>query len=154
MQQFVDMTAPLPPSESPLPVIPLGYSRERGPSLPLQRVGYGLMLGDWMLCFAATIAVLIEVESVVVSGFLVFVAGTASIVIGVRAQNHLLTVMGACQCAICCLFLVLVNGFGWGPGYAATPFAIMAILFTLGMVIPAVIAILRLWRMRRSLTEP
>jgi hypothetical protein len=49
--------------------------------------------------------------------------------------------VGVSHCAICVLFLFLVNAFHWGPREARFPFAVMGALYTLAAAAPTVIAL-------------
>src|SRR5689334_5441589 len=80
----------------------------------------------WITCVLAWLLILYPtVETVLVSGPLIFALGAALLIVAWQTKSPRHMILGAAYCAICLLFFMLVQQFKWGPGTARTPFAVM-----------------------------
>jgi hypothetical protein len=126
----------------PAPVIRLDYAKSDGrrPWRIVQRSFPTLVLSTWAMCVIACIAIAAyDVESVLVSGPVIFILGALLIVAGAILRRHLATLIGAGHCAICLLFFALVNIRHWGPSDAHDPFLAMGALYVLATSIPSLL---------------
>jgi len=81
---------------------------------------------------------LIHVETVLFSGPLLLLVGLAMVTGGFYRRQPFIWGLGSAHCAICVLFIVLVNLLNWSPSEAAQPFAVMCGAYNL-LSIPATI---------------
>lgn len=126
----------------PIPVLPLAYAPPA-----LQKGTRWLTVMSWLsivTLVAGTVAIFVEVESVLVSGLALAIIGTIMLIAGVARRQVMLWGPGALHLGICTLFVALVNGLHWGPRVAAKPFAVMSTAYTLGMTA------LLIWQIRQS----
>jgi len=112
----------------PVPVIPLEYEHHDD-TAARTRLGTGLqslLIVAWAACAAGWAAlVLIDTETVVISGAVIALLGIAMAVFGFRAGRRRYAWLGLAHVAICLLFVVLVNLLTWSPRDAHLPFAVM-----------------------------
>ena len=131
------------PNPVPVQVIPLDYAdpspdRRRRFLLRWSRYAVGLALLNcsvgWILvCF-------VKVESVLVTGPILFVLGALALLGGFLTGRPLFIVIGAAHCFICVLFTALVNALRWSPAQAHDPFTLMGLLFTAAIAVPTLMA--------------
>ena len=109
--------------QEPIPVIPLQYAEAEHRVRPAwYRAGrVGAALG-WLCCLVAQAFILHEVESVIVTGPILFLIGAVLIVSGTFTRDRWMTFIGAGHCTVCVLFFALVNLFSWSPSQARLPF--------------------------------
>jgi hypothetical protein len=128
----------------PVPVIPLAYARPdaeppalRGAWGRAVRVCHVLAL----LCCAVGWALLafVDVETVVVSGPVLFVLGLVLIVAGGVTRSWRAVGFGAAHVGVCILFVALVNLRHWSPRQAEAPFTIMGSAYTSAAVFTALL---------------
>ncbi len=106
------------------------------------RIGVIAAKTAWVACAVAVpLIVLVDVESVLVTGSIVFLSGIISFWCGWRRYTRL-TCLAVANCGIVLLFVALVNLFGWGPPDAEIPFALMGTAFA-AMTLPAIISVAR-----------
>ena len=124
---------------APKPVIPLEYARpttsHRGQwwwfasRWGVVLSGLCLLVG-WVLMF-------FEVETVVVTGAILFLLGLALALSGWRLKLLPAVMLGIGHCSICMLFLTLVNVRQWSPREAEIPFRVMAGFYLFVVTLPA-----------------
>lgn len=127
----------------PVPVIPLEYAR---PEAATSRIWRGII---WtchllaLLCCAVawTLLVFVEVESVVITGAMLFILGVLLLVGGAITRPWRAAGFGAAHVAVCVLFVALVNLRNWSPHEAEAPFTAMGAAYTAGALVTAL-----LWR--------
>ena len=118
----------------PVPVIPLEYADLDPASrsqtwLRVARVAAGLALPD---CVVALLVLrFVKVESVLITGAVLFLLGTLTLLGGAMGRRPWFTVLGGAHCFVCVLFFVLVNVRGWSPDDAREPFTWMGLTYTL-----------------------
>jgi hypothetical protein len=133
---------PAPPAAPPVPVLPLEYAP------PPQA---GSRAWHWILtiCLPAAYAVCVlavvliaawTAGSVLFTGPALFAAGLLIVNATVNRRDRLAGVVGACHCAICLLFVGLVNALHWSPRDARAPFLVMGTLYTIVMLLPTYLA--------------
>lgn len=121
-------------TSSPLPVIPLEYAPPENQSSRAARI---LALLDWAAAASALGAIfVIDVESVLVSGPILLVLGVITITCAWRARIWPALVLGASLCAVCLLFVMLVNLLNWPPAKADLPFRWMGAAYVALSAIP------------------
>jgi hypothetical protein len=123
------MSQPLPP----IPVIPLDYAKpaEAGRRRYL-RVAEIVSITACVIAWA--FLTFVDVESVLVSGPVLFLLGAALFVGGLVHRDRRSVVFGAAHASVCLLFVGLVNLFGWGPSEAKHPFALLGGIYAMGLV--------------------
>jgi hypothetical protein len=131
------------PDPIPVPVIQLDYAdpapgRRRQTLLRWTRYAATLALltaaAAWaLLCF-------VRVESVVLTGPILFVLGALTLVGGFLTGRTLLIGIGGAHCFICVLFVALVNALRWNPREAHDPFTWMGLVFTAAVTVPTLVA--------------
>lgn len=123
------------------PVILLDYGR---PSR-VQRgwrhlLAYGT-LASWPATALAWVAMVgWEIKTVLYTGPALFALGAALALASVFTRAWWSLLLGAGLCAICCLFVILVNLMQWGPTRAEQPFAWMGAVYITLMAGPSMIA--------------
>ena len=131
----------------PVPVIPLEYAPpdERPRRLRTWRsVSAWCLVLSWVCCAAAWgLIVYLEVESVLVTGPILLLLGAALLIGGVVLRRPLTACVGAAHCAVCVLFVALVNLLAWSPSEARWPFTAMGAVYTLGIATPTALALFR-----------
>ena len=116
----------------PIPVLPLDYAHADATRPHSGRRLRLLVILTWAACAIATVLIpVVDVESVIVTGPVIFVMGGATLIAGLRVRSPWHEVVGAGHCAICLLFFMFANWMRWGPGEAHTPFALMGLAYTL-----------------------
>jgi hypothetical protein len=116
-------------SQQPIPVIPLEYAEPEHVVRPaFLRVTHVVALAccvvGWLLILA------VSVETVIVTGPVLFAAGVALFVGGMIHHDRRSAVFGVSHMSICVLFVLLVNVLRWSPAQATLPFAIMGAAYT------------------------
>ena len=115
----------------PLAVIPLQYAQDGITTRPFKWLRRGV-LAAWLACLIASILIVaMDVETVVVSGPVIFLLGLAILITAMRVRSPWHAVIGAGHCAICLLFFMFAWWLDWGPGRASVPFAVMGVVYTL-----------------------
>ena len=114
-------------SPAPKPVIPLDYAHSRDDG-PRDQVAWRLAIINWACILTAWVALLARVESVLISAPILALLGITLIWVGGIRQFWLM-IIGVCNCAVCALFVALVNLWNWGPDTAYAPFSIMGFLY-------------------------
>jgi hypothetical protein len=122
--------------QSPLRVIPLQYApREpRGAVKWSGLISWSLALAGFC-CIFAELLILVVVESVLFTGPILFTIGVLLVVEGLRLRRLAIIGIGVAHCAICVLFVGLVNVLHWNPSQARTPFLLTGALYDL-VIIP------------------
>jgi hypothetical protein len=134
------------PNPVPVPVIPLDYAdpapdRRRRFLLRWSRRAAALAL---FVCAAAWVALrFVKVESVLITGPILFVLGVLTLVGGVITGHRLFTGLGAMHCAVCVLFVTLVNTQRWSPRDAREPFTWMGLAYTAAVTAPTLLACMK-----------
>ena len=133
---------PVAAPAAPLPVLPLEYAPPAGTANRVWRciVLICLPLGLLTCAIGVTAIHIVDVESVVVTGPGLFATGLLALLGGLFARNRVAAAVGAGHCAICLLFLLLVNLLHWSPGDAHFPFLVMGTVYTLAVAVPTVYA--------------
>ena len=99
----------------------------------------------WTACLLAELLILfVDVESVLITGPVIFILGLSLAILGRRARYAWLVPVGLSHAGICCLFVFLVNHLHWGPSRAQHPFAVMGAFHVL----------LTLWPTLRAYRRP
>lgn len=117
----------------PVPVIPLEYA-ETPSDRPAtwERVTRVAIVLAWLCCAIGwALIIFVDVETVIASGPLLTALGLVMLFGGLRLRRPSYWVLGSAHCAICILFVVLVNVRHWSPADAATPFAVMGGMYAL-----------------------
>lgn len=131
------------PGLTPIPVIKLDYAdaapgRRRQFLLRWTRYSAGLAL---LTCSVGWILLcLVKVETVLVTGPILFVLGALTLLGGLLTGRPLFSVIGAAHCFICVLFAALVNALRWSPRDAHDPFTWMGLVFTAAVTVPTLMA--------------
>jgi hypothetical protein len=133
---------PAPPGAAPIPVLPLEYAP---PPPAASRVWHRILTiclpAAYGCCVLALILIAtVTVESVLFTGPTLFAAGLLTVVAGLFARRRVAAVVGACHCAICLLFVGLVNALHWGPRDAQTPFMLMGTVYSIAILFPTYLA--------------
>lgn len=117
----------------PTPVIPLPYAHIGPPAPALLRLRIVAATASAVCLIATVLIITVDVESVVITGPLIFILGVLLLIRAVRANAPRYMILGALHCAICLLFFMLVQLLHWGPPDASKPFAVMGTLYTILM---------------------
>jgi hypothetical protein len=86
---------------------------------------------------------LLEIESVLVSGPLLCLLGALTMVSALRIKHAYGIAVGGAQIAISLLFFALVNILAWGPSEAETPFALLGLAYMVAFLPVAISAMSR-----------
>ena len=131
----------------PLRVIPLEYAKPDDAARRLRRwrwISQCCLILSWVCCAVAlALIVYVEVESVLVTGPILFLLGLALLIGGVAMRRPLTASIGAAHCGVCVLFFALVNLLQWSPREAKWPFSVMGAVYTVGLTWPTLRAMLR-----------
>ena len=122
----------------PRPVIALDYAPPSPRATIWRAIVRWTVPLSWLCCVVGTFAILVEVESVLVSGPVLFVLGLLTLIGGKMTGRRWVTGLGWGHVGICILYVGLVNLRGWSPSEAEAPFAVMSIVYTLATVAPSV----------------
>jgi hypothetical protein len=117
----------------PLPVLPLEYAPPpaAGRRPTWRRIGRVGAAAGWLTCLVAWALVLLGlVESVLVTGPIIFTLGLLTLLGGAFNRERWPLILGVSHCAICVLFLFLVNAFHWSPRDAKLPFTVIGGVYT------------------------
>jgi hypothetical protein len=121
------------PASPPLAVLPLEYAGPAvNPSTTLMRWMTYLSVAAMVL---ATLAAILNVESVIVSGPVLALLGVIMVVCGFSRRQRALWWPGLAHWGICGLFVGLVNMLHWSPSDARVPFPIMGAIYTVAMTL-------------------
>lgn len=109
-----------------------GAHAEQAAAVPLRpatiravRVLTGLA---WGMCVLAWhLVVLVDVESVMATGPVIFMAGTLLVGLGIHASYLHAVWLGAAHMVICILLFALVVVYSWTPDEATMPFALIGL---------------------------
>lgn len=93
-----------------------------------------LVAGAASCAIGYLVMILVDVETVMGSGPVLFLLGVALMVVGAHLERWRAFAVGLAHVCICILFTVLVNSLNWSPGEAYPPFALMGGVYTLAMV--------------------
>jgi energy-converting hydrogenase Eha subunit E len=97
-----------------------------------QRFGAITLWVGWFVCMTALLLiVLVEVESVLVTGPILMTLGIAATVLGGVLRYWRMSLLGLAYIGVCLLFFGLVVSLGWGPRESKIPFVAMGTLFTI-----------------------
>jgi hypothetical protein len=134
----------------PMRVIPLEYESAQAAASARWRAACQWLMGAAWACGVAAwvILVVVDVESVLITGPILLILGVVTLVLGARLGNAWPMCIGALHCAVCMLFFVLVQLFHWGPGEARLPFAYLGICYCLAVTPLTAMAIIRCGRQR------
>jgi hypothetical protein len=128
----------------PLPVIPLQYATPVAEPHRRRVSAATATVAAWTGWAAAAVAVAliptVSVESVLVTGPVLFALGILCLVAGLRARRPWAVAAGLGHCAVCTLFVMLVNVLHWGPSRAREPFLWMGALYTAAALPLAILA--------------
>jgi hypothetical protein len=127
---------------APVPVLPLEYAPPpQAGSRVWRRILSICLPGAFGVCIVAVALIAaVDVESVLFTGPALFTAGLLTVLAGVFVRDRFACIVGACHCAICLLFVGLVNALHWSPRDAHTPFLVMGVLYTIVMLLPSYLA--------------
>jgi hypothetical protein len=115
----------------PIPVIPLQYASPASASPRWSRVIPWCLWVGWGSCVTAVgLIAVVSVESVLITGPVIFLLGLMAILGGTWTRATWTLVTGVAHCGICILFMMLVNVWNWSPSYAREPFWWMGIGYT------------------------
>jgi hypothetical protein len=129
-------------SDGPVPVIPLQYAEPAADGRPRWRaVGRIGAAAGWLSCVVALGVITRKVESVLISGPLIALIGSLMILSGGLTRDLRVAVLGAAHCAVCVLFVVLVNLRNWDPDDARLPFVGIGTVYTAATALPTFIAV-------------
>ena len=122
----------------PVPVLALKYAPASADDRPRWRaVARICLVLAWMTCLVAAFLIAqVDVESVLVTGPMLFTFGLGSLLAGALTRQRLPLFLGVAHCSVCILFFFLVLMLEWSPQQARTPFIIMGSLYTLGAAGP------------------
>lgn len=101
-----------------------------------------------MLAVTGCVAVIGEllmfanVESVMVTGSALFLFALLLLMLAVARRLKRVGVIGVAHCAICVLFVTLVNTLHWSPGEADLPFKIMGGVYC-AIILPFTLRVMR-----------
>ena len=115
----------------PVPVIPLEYADAAADRAHRRRrvwirVGRVCAAAAWAWSLAAwAVMARVTVESVLFTGPVLLALGLVIVLAGVLTRRTLFLALGAAHCAVCVLFVVLVNVNHWGPSEALGPFTFL-----------------------------
>ncbi len=98
----------------------------------------------------AWVLIFVDVESVVVTGPIIVIAGVVMIVCGCKVHFWAAAVIGVMHVSIALLYVSLVNLLGWGPDEAKLPFMQMGAVY-LAIITPWS---LWAWRCRPAMYQP
>jgi hypothetical protein len=115
-----------------------------GPRKGRPRAAWWLLLLDLIAVVVAYLAVLAEVESVIVTGPILVVLGVATCVVCGMLRYGLGVGAGVGHVLISVLFVTLVNALSWSPRAAETPFRAMGLIYLAAFVPLGVIAMRRI----------
>lgn len=130
-------------SNGPRPVLRLDYATPDADLRWRRHVRFGVAL-SWLICCIGWLIMLIEIESVMVSGSLLFAVSLAMLVRSLQTRDTFVAVLSAAHIGICVAFVLLVILLAWGPDDAETPFAIIGGAYLGASLLPTVIAFSRL----------
>jgi hypothetical protein len=138
--------APAPPEVAPVPVLALEYAPP-SPATARQRIWRRIarvcLVAAWLTCVIALACITVRTESVIISGAVICALGLLCLVGGLLTRERLTVVVGAGHCAICVLFVVLVNALRWSPRDAHTPFLVMGTIYTIAIAVPTAMIFVR-----------
>ncbi len=97
---------------------------------------WGLLIAwlAWGACAVAEVLLLHEVESVMVTGPVIFILGLFVITLALIGRYRLLAMIGLADTLICVLFFTLVQVLTWGPGDAYAPFAVLGAIYVASLL--------------------
>ena len=105
----------------------------------------------WGVCAIAWVLIVsVDVESVMITGPIVFALGIVAVTTGFSRRYGSSILLGACHVSIVNLFVLLVNIFAWSPSDAETPFAAMGLIYVI-VTAPLTVWV---WRHRPVLYQP
>ena len=131
-------------SDEPVPAIPLQYADPELHPHPRRRAAARVCtLIGWLCCLVALCLILYEVESVIFTGPVIVLSGVLMTVSGSLTRDLRVALLGAAHCAVCVLFVALVNWRNWDPGDARLPFLGMGTVYTGATALPTWIAVVR-----------
>lgn len=138
---------PAAATAAPVPVLPLEYAP---PASIAGRVWRRIVLVCLALglltCVVGVIVILAyDVESVVVTGPVLFVIGMLTLLGDLLTRKGVAAIVGGAHCGICLLFFLLVNLLQWSPNEAHSPFLVMGTIYTLVIAVPTVYAFTETW---------
>ena len=121
----------------PTPILPLQYAtpetnRDSGSTKAVR----GLARLCWVLALLGTIAMFIEVESVILTGPLLATAGGTLLGLSISRRDKRGRFLATAHVFVCFIFFILVAAFSWSPGDAREPFQAMSIVYTLATAWP------------------
>ena len=122
----------------PVPVLALEYAPAYADDRRRWRaVARICLVLAWMTCLVAAFLIAqVDVESVLVTGPILFTLGLLALLAGALTRQRLPLFLGVAHCSVCLLFFFLVFLLEWSPQEARTPFIVMGSLYTLGAAAP------------------
>jgi hypothetical protein len=100
-----------------------------------------LVAVTWAVSLVATVLVAAgQVESVLVTGWVLFVGGMAIASLAAGTGYPMAVRIGIGHCAVCLFVLLVVNVAGWGPHQAGEPLTLIGALYVFGMLPVSVLA--------------
>ena len=121
----------------PLPVLPLDYAGPDSSGPPIRPFLRNSILVGCLILLLGTIAIWIQVETVLFSGPALLAWGFVIIIAALKPPRYHAITLGASHIAVCFTFVILVNAFNWSPDDAKWPFALMSTLYAVGSSIYA-----------------
>jgi hypothetical protein len=117
----------------PIPVIPLAYA-DPGTIERFRAwrwVNRICLIVGGFASFIAWLLLFFQVETVLGSGPVLFLTGGLMVTGGLLRRRPWMWGIGICHCAICLLFVLLVNLLHWSPADARGPFIAMGAAYNL-----------------------
>ena len=127
----------------PLPVIPLAYAM---PDKAARRFRVALRVCEVLglaACAIAFVLLFAHVESVLGTGPLIALIGSAMVGMAVHRRDWARLGLGAGHIGICVLLIALVNLLNWSPGEADVPFKWIGGFYLVATVVASVVLLLR-----------
>jgi hypothetical protein len=116
----------------PVPVIPLQYASPASALPRWSAVIPWCLWAAWLSCAVAVVLIVtVRVESVLITGPVIFFLGLMAIFGGTWTRATWTLLAGVAHCGICALFVMLVNVWNWSPSDAREPFLWMGIAYTM-----------------------
>jgi hypothetical protein len=101
-----------------------------------------LLAATWSICAIGTALIVWEVETVLFTGPVLFLAGAGLLGFAWACRYVSAGALGVLHMGVCVLFFSLVVALRWGPNAARIPFMVMSILYAALTLYPALFAIM------------
>jgi hypothetical protein len=125
------------PTPEPIPAIALEYAHPATTPRGLERtIALICLLVAAAACLIGWALIFWETETVIGSGTILCCAGAGLFACAVRLKHRPSMWLGLSHCAICAMFVGLVNVLRWGPQAATVPFLVVAGIYDVAVTIP------------------